>query len=326
MDTTTNHPGKELSPTEHEQEWLSAAKIFEFIIAPATVLTAQVYLMGWIYKQNYYASFGIQHESLDFPPQYYLTASWTSFFLGIALLLAGAASAGFAFSVKGEVTEQITPARTRLRIRPHGLARIGFALVPSGIVWLVILSRIMFFPPGEDILSRLFGSQDLMLGCLLLLWTCIVIALLRRRQTLLQKPRFFSVAFWLIVVVIVIFYIATLLGLAGWLGLYHARGAIGCSKLPLPEIILCGSKEHPLSVPEPTETLLPNPMVGSNKPLSVYCYVGLRLIAFNDDQYYVFRPGRTSVDEKWQPQVYVVSKDQVIYVELKPPKIFYPVY
>jgi hypothetical protein len=320
---------------EREGGWPSIAKLIEFIIAPATILTALAYLMGWIYKQNYFASFGIKLESLGFPPQYYLTASWTSFFLGVTLLLAGAAGVGLAsLRCDAEGTESapakglqrllwILSPRRRLRYLPMP-GRIILALVPFGIVWLCILSEHMWFPQGEDTWARLLGSQDLVLGFVLLVFVCVAIALLWGQPLeWLKVPPF---ALWLMGTTLVVFYSATLLCMAGWLGLYHARGAIGCSKLPSSEITFYSLPNRPLNLPEPTLARIPDVALGSTQVISVSRYANLRLIVFTGSQYYVFRPGQQSAAEAWQPQVYIVPADQIIFVEFKPPKIFYPVY
>jgi hypothetical protein len=314
--------------------WSTMAGVLEFLIAPATLLTALAYLAGWLYKLNYLAMFGIPHESLVLSIQYYITASWTSFFLGIAMLLAG-----ITLSILMLTWRAGTPKASKFQDFLRNIFTIGVALIPVFlVVFFVFLSPLWFepwFPPvGGNAVARFLQSMDVNLGLTLIGIALLGITLLWRARRNAAKPKPEeviaefrakpSVALLLTSVMLIFAYIAVFLLIAGWLGQYHAKGSIRGSKIPLPEVVLYTSVDRPLPIPDGrlVELSVSGQITGT-KPVATYQYTDLHLVLVNDGRYYVFR--RSEVQQE-RPRVYVITRDNLLYIELKPSSIWVPIY
>lgn len=304
-------------------------RLIEFLVAPAAVLTALAYLAGWLYKLNYFAAFGIRHESLVLAREYYLTASWTSFFLGVVLLLAGATCSIWAITLQGTRGDE-----TKSAFLCRFVWKIILSVLPIILAWVFMFILDPWYPPPDKLhpLIRIPWSKDLVLGVVLLVLTLFGIGILwlpsyRRNQKAVrpedalakigstdQVPRL------LMFLMLVMIYLVTFLLLAGWLGKYHAGGAIKDVKLPLPEATLYAGTDHPLPIAGGILMELPNPGLSADiETVPVYLYEDLRLIIFNDEKYYVFRPSEVEKEEeKDRPKVYVITEESLLHMELKP--------
>lgn len=319
-----------------ELVWLTLARLIEFLVVPAAVLTALSYIAGWLYKLNFFATFGIQHELLAFPPEYYLTASWSSFLLGLALLLAGGACSMCAITFQVKWDDGVKWKAWKALVAHFGsrAVQVSISLIPVVLVWFFAWTPSWFPPEGGDLMARFQGSKDLGLGLGLLGVTLVAGILLSSRHL---NPKVVqpedaldtistvrSLPLWLMFLLLVITYMATFLLMAGWLGQYHARGAILGTKIPLPEVVLYSDVERPLPIKDGTLVELASPSsVVATKLVPAYRYQDLYLVLSHEGMYYVFR--RSEVVED-RPLVYVIGKERILYIQLKPGPIFVPIY
>ena len=310
--------------TEREKPlWFTLVKLIEFLVAPAAVLTALAYLAGWLYKLNYFAAFGIQHESLVLAREYYLTASWTSFFLGVVMLLAGVTWSILAITLQGT-----RGGGTERAFWRRFAWKIFLSVLPIGVVWSFMFILPAWHPPPRELhpLWRIPWSKDLVLGVVLSVLTLSGILWQWNRNrnqesvgakdALAKISSTHSISRSLAFLMLVVIYLVTFLLIAGWLGQYHAKGAIKDVKHPLPEATLYAGIDHPLPITEGTVVKLPDSVLtAATETVPVYCYEDLRLVIFNDGKYYVFRPREV---EEGRPRVYVVTEKNLLHIELKP--------